>query len=329
MLDELVGGEIPLTAQGKAELDEKMRMDAQFRVKRKDPFFHLAGEEDTASWRTIWASPGQRKVVLVGVVYYAFGALLYLVMANVLIRITFQGIPPESLSFPGNVTDSQSLESILKQYYDHTNLVYRRELYDLGFMLTPNYSHRPPAMKFFVDIIAAFGQLAPLLLLFLGRTGKFVKFCGVLACMQAGKATMQTATILPPANRGEYCWNVNFTPDELQMIQHEPFSKWMFKPWGVSHGCNDMIWSGHTAQSALGFLFLNHELRRIYVPPFVRALLAVIFLVYIWVLITLRMHYSIDILCAVLVACLFKTHSPFRYSIWYASNKLAGNSPGS
>merc|ERR1719199_1928495 len=98
--------------------------------------------------------------------------------------------------------------------------------------------------------------------------------------MNIMKGLVAIMTVLPPARQGQECWLLNFKKEELETIRDEPFSHWFYKMWGMAHGCNDMLWSGHTSQSVLGLLFLEQIMRKCGVPLVARFLVFIYFLVY-------------------------------------------------
>merc|ERR1712032_526889 len=114
---------------------------------------------------------------------------------------------------------------------------------------------------------------------------------------------------------------------ELQTIKDESFWKWMFKSWGAAHGCNDMLWSGHTAQSCVGFLFINRSLSEMRVPMIFRMLLIVYLVGYIWTVLACRMHYTIDVLVALLLGVFMFTHQRLRFALWTIANLMVCNDP--
>ena len=141
------------------------------------------------------------------------------------------------------------------------------------------------------------------------------------------KGIVQILTVLPAARQGEACWNLNFKPNELETIQTQPFSSWFYETWGATHGCNDMLWSGHTSQSCLGLLFIEKNLRHMGVPLIIRLLLFAYFAVYVWAVLACRMHYSIDVFVATLVAMALFTHVGLRFGIWSFANHVVCNEP--
>jgi len=253
---------------------------------------------------------------LVGAFWYAFQMWAYLVLANLLVYVTFHEIDPSSPSYPGPV-----LANGTRRY---------RELYDSGFWVTPDLSYRPFFLKaIFVDMMVSIAQIVPpILLIWNGHTREYVCYVGLIGIQNILKGIVQIATVLPAARQGEHCWGLNFKPEELQFVRTQPVTTWLFtKPWGMTHGCNDMLWSGHTSQSCIGLLFIDKALRHAGVPRYVRGLLAAYFAVYVWAVLACRMHYSIDVMVATLIAVALYTHSPLRYSIWYQANKFVSNPP--
>jgi len=314
-----------LHEQGRTQLKNREFRGIR-RDKTKEAYYELSGESGESSWRSIKDSCPQMKVALVGVAYWVIGSGAYIILANLLVYITFHHVSDLSPSYPGTFHGNETRESMLEEYKNTEDYVFRRELYDVGFHHTPDWSHRPFILKLFMDVTVGVSQLlAPLALLYMGRTQNFVCYTATLMCITIMKGMMQLVTILPSANKGEVCWVANFGTEKLNTIQNSNFHIWLFESWGAAHGCNDMLWSGHTAQSAVGFLFLNNCLRGAVVPLCVRSLLVIIFALYMMCLLTLRMHYSIDVLCAVLIATLMYTHSHFRHFVWYWSNQCVGN----
>mmetsp|Transcript_15770 Transcript_15770/g.46797 ORF Transcript_15770/g.46797 Transcript_15770/m.46797 type:complete len:328 (-) Transcript_15770:75-1058(-) len=286
-----------------------------------DPHIEHAGtgRHGGTSFRTMWNSVPQRKVLLLALVWQAFYSGLYIVMANVLVYQTFHYISVRSPSSPG--------APVLAGNDDPSG---RAALFDLGFFLTPNWNHRPWLLKvLFVDLNVFFAQLVPAsFLLLTGRTRSLTQYVGCVGLVVLGKSVVQLFTVLPPANGGGECWDANFAAAQLDTIRNAPFSSWFYQNWGAAHGCNDMIWSGHTAQSTLGFLFLNRKLQHYNFPVWCRALMIPYLLTYWFAVLACRMHYSVDVLSATLVAGGLYTHRAASNHIWWYANKLCRNPEG-
>merc|ERR1711879_370612 len=96
---------------------------------------------------------------------------------------------------------------------------------------------------------------------------------------------------------------------------------------GAAHGCNDMLWSGHTAQTVLGWLFITDVLWQIRVPgyPRIKKLIVVYLGGYVIAVLLCRMHYSIDVFCAMLMAFFLSTHVHLRFWIWVQANRIVCN----
>merc|ERR1719502_1277189 len=120
---------------------------------------------------------------------------------------------------------------------------------------------------------------------------------GLMKCM------IQLLTVLPAARGGYGCWqpgeNGNWSMEQIEAVQG-PFSQWWFQPWGTVHGCNDMIWSGHTFQSCTGLLFIDKTLRHRGWSWKIRGLLVVYVLAYVYAVLCCRMHYTVDVVIAVM-----------------------------
>jgi len=288
------------------------------RDRKRERYFDLTGLSGGTSLRTILGSKAQIKLVIFGMVWYLFQMGFYAFEANALVYITVHKIPPINPSFPGNVS---VMPPKLSDY---------KELYDLGFYATPDLSYRPWALKAgFVDLNVIVAQmLPPPILLLLGRTERFVIYTGTIGIINIMKGIVQIMTILPPARQGEACWPLNFKPEQIEIIQNKPFYSWMLKPWGMAHGCNDMLWSGHTAQTTVGFLYLNRSLREMKVHLAIRVLLIIYLGFYVWTVLACRMHYSIDVFVAALVGVFVYTHDRFRAVLWSAANQALCNDIG-
>jgi hypothetical protein len=240
-----------------------------------------------------------------------------MVSANYVVYVTFHYIKPTDPSYPGN-------ESV-----NGTNPWKHRELYDYGFENTPDWSHRPWWLKAaFVDLMVTLAQFAvPLWLLLHGESFLFVNYTAMVGILNIMKGAAAIMTILPPARFGEACWDLNWKSEELETVREASFFSWAFMPWGTVHGCNDMIWSGHTSQSCLGMLFFENFLRHRGYPCICRFLLVVYFVIYIWSVLALRMHYSIDVFLATLLASALYTHTALRFWIWSFANAVVCNEP--
>eukprot|EP00928_Gymnodinium_smaydae_P075808 TRINITY_DN5881_c0_g1_i3.p1 TRINITY_DN5881_c0_g1~~TRINITY_DN5881_c0_g1_i3.p1 ORF type:complete len:344 (+),score=39.74 TRINITY_DN5881_c0_g1_i3:173-1204(+) len=285
------------------------------RHRSRELFYCHTGDLPGSSWRTILASTPQLKVTIAGMFWYAFQMGSYLILSNLLVYLTFHAVPPDSPSYPGALAANG------------TDAYYHRELFDTGFRLTPDLSYRPYWLKhIFVDMMVTIAQVLPPIILFAhGHTKEFICYVGLIGIQNIMKGMIQIATILPAANTGEGCWRINFKPEELDIIRTSGFGAWFHETWGMTHGCNDMLWSGHTSQSCTGLLFLDKSLRHMGVPRCLRGILAAYFAVYIWAVLACRMHYSIDVLVAALLSLALYTHAPLRFSIWIYFNQFVGN----
>jgi hypothetical protein len=286
------------------------------RQRREEVYFVHSGRADGSSYQTVWKSRSQRKLFIIGSVWYVFQMLAYMVMANYLVYLTFHMIPPTMPSYPGKI-------SVFDTPGNHS------ELFDTGFLMTPDLSYRPFWLKtMFVDMMVSMAQaVPPMVLLYHGQTFEFICYTGTVGILNLAKGVLQIATILPPANGGDQCWKKNFgAPGEIKSIRGS-FLGWWYQNWGMTHGCNDMLWSGHTSQSCLGILFIDKILREKGVPRLFRSLLFIYFLVYIFAILSCRMHYTIDVFVAILVAMAFFTHGNLRFWIWSFANHLVQNDP--
>jgi hypothetical protein len=301
-----------------SEAEAECRKDWSInRDKSREPHYAHSGKQPGSSIKTIWQSRFQLKLVALACAWYGFQTLIYLVLANLVVYITFHNIPPDSPSYPGaNATNG-------------TNPFYHKELYDVGFHFTTDLSHRPFWLKaMFVDLMVSVAQMVvPFLLLLQGHTYGFVNYTAIVGIMNILKGIVAIATILPPARQGEKCWLLNY-PDEKLFVLREPFSNWAFETWGMVHGCNDMLWSGHTSQSCLGMLYLENLMRHAGCPCAVRFLLVIYFGVYVFAVLACRMHYTIDVLVAMLIAIALYTHSGLRFWIWTLANTFVCNPEG-
>lgn len=276
-------------------------------------------DEQNTSWRTIWQSRCQIKLVFLSLGWYGFQTFAYMVLANYLILITFHDIPEDNPDYPGNISANG------------TNTFQKNELFDLGFHMTPDWSYRPVWLKVgFVDMMVTLSQfVVPIVIFYKGWTYEFVKYTAMIGMMNIMKGFIAMMTILPPARQGQNCWQLNFTPEKLEEIRDNPFSTWFYQLWGMAHGCNDMLWSGHTSQSCLGLLFIAQTLRKWGVPSVVLFLLFIYFCVYVWAVLVCRMHYTIDVFCAALIATALWTNDALSQLIWTTANKIVCNPPGS
>lgn len=287
------------------------------------------GDDKEESYMTILKSPEQRKVVLASGIFYLLGMFLYMVLANLVVYVSFDSIPLNNPSSPGKFAGAMNATELALESSDSSNYVYRGSLYDVGFELLPDRSDRPWWLKkVFVDSMVTISQfIAPIVLLFFGHTKNFVCYVILIVINNTMKGIIQIATVLPAANKGEFCWALNFGQSEIDVIRNAPFYTWFYQNWGMTHGCNDMLWSGHTSQSFFGILFVNNSLRHYGVPLHVRMLLCLYFTAYILALLMCRMHYTIDVLVAVVVAGLLYTHADLRFIVWSYANRLVCNPP--
>jgi len=197
----------------------------------------------------------------------------------------------------------------------------------VGFRWTPDLSHRPWLLRMaFVELNVVLAQfLVPLVILCNGWTFGFVKYTGLIGILNIMKGLIGIMTVLPPARQGQECWLLNFKNETLETIREEPFSHWFFQIWGMEHGCNDMLWSGHTSQSCLGLLFIAQMIRKCGVPFVVRFFLFIYFCMYIWAVLACRMHYTIDVFCAALIATALFTNHALAQFIWALANTIVCN----
>lgn len=179
----------------------------------------------------------------------------------------------------------------------------------------------------FVDLNVLLAQvLPPILLTLTGQTKRFVVYVGCVGFVNILQGTIQLLTVLPPANGGKSCWHRNFADEQILTVQTS-FS-WIFtETWGMAHGCNDMLWSGHTAQTCIGFLFIMSCLRRLGVSSCINVFIVIYFLCYVMSVLACRMHYTIDVFTATIVGCFVFTNSSWRQNVWFLANLIACNDP--
>jgi len=207
--------------------------------------------------------------------------------------------------------------------FNHTRLT------DIGFNFTPNLDYRPWWLKMcFVDLNCFLGQMLPPFLLGLtGQTKRFNVYVGCVGFVNILKGIIQVTTILPPANGGQECWAKNFQASQLETVRANSVG-WIFhEQWGMVHGCNDMLWSGHTAQTCLGFLFIMSCLRRLGVHWGINVFIVIYFFGYVWSVLALRMHYTIDVITATIVGCFVFTNASWRSNMWMFANRVVRNEP--
>jgi len=295
------------------------------RDRQDDDYHWLSGDDSTSccSVHTILKSPPQLKLVALGCVWYMFQMAAYAFLANLLVWITFHNVKSRSPGYPGADYGS-----------DGPSCANKTELYDSGFHYTPDLSYRPFWLKtIFVDMMVTMAQvLPPTVLVLTGKTRRFICYTGIVGIQNILKGLVQIMTILPPARQGEACWELNFKPEELEMMSHGSFVDWFYQTWGMTQGCNDMLWSGHTSQSCIGLLFIEKEMRELlsgsryrFVHTIACGAIVVYFLVYIYAVLSCRMHYTIDVFVATIIAITLFTHSNLRFFIWVAANNLVCN----
>lgn len=289
------------------------------RDRSKEKYFCHAGCSGGTSVRTILQSKEQIKLIVLGSAWYMFQAYTFMVLANYLVYVTFHNVDPENPAYPGKVAVAG------------TDPFHHNALYDVGFRNTPDLSYRPWYLKgAFVDLNVFIAQmLPPLILVITGQTKRFVTYVGAIGFNNILKGVIQVVTVLPPANGGEGCWTKNFKALEIGIVDHH--WTWIFtRPWGMTHGCNDMLWSGHTSQSCIGFLFIASALKREgFAPACINGVLFCYFLGYIWSVLACRMHYTVDVLIAGVIGLFIYTHAGFRQTVWHTANFLVCNSPES
>lgn len=300
------------------------------RARSKEDFNDFTGQmgdDKEESYLTILNSPEQRNVVLASGIFYVLGMFLYMFFANVVVYVSFHLIPLNNPSSPGDFSEAINATQLALESLDSKNFVYRNNLYDVGFAFLPDRSDRPWWLKkLFVDSMVTIAQfIAPFVLIYFGHTKNFVCYVCLIVINNTMKGIIQIATVLPAANRGEFCWALNFGQEEIDIIRNAPFYTWFYQNWGMTHGCNDMLWSGHTSQSLFGILFVNNSLRHNGYSVHFRMLLCLYFTAYMLALLMCRMHYTIDVLVAVVVAGLLYTHADLRLIVWSYANKLVCN----
>jgi len=309
--------------------NQTKKVNDQVHAKRKSPeaafgivrdrdaeaFYCHAGDSGGTSVFTIIQSWPQIRLIVLGGCWYGFQTYFYMFLANLLVYVTWQHLPQSDCAYPATATVNGTS-------FNHSSLT------DLGFLITPDLSYRPWWLKMmFVDLNVVLAQfLPPIFLCLCGQTKRFVCYVGCVGFVNILKGVIQILTILPPANGGQNCWHKNFSEEELETAQSS-FS-WVFtKSWGMSHGCNDMLWSGHTAQTCIGFLFIMSCLRRLGVSPCINFFIVCYFIGYVWSVLALRMHYSIDVLAATLIGCFVFTNSAWRQHMWMMANRIVCNKP--
>lgn len=187
-------------------------------------------------------------------------------------------------------------------------------------MITPDLSHRPAGLKLAADLSSLLPYGCTAVLLVRGHTRRVTVYLLTMACVYLLKGVLQLLTILPASRSG--CWGAN-SGDELPMMLHS--SEWVYTTaWGGSAGCNDMIFSGHTASVMLGMLSINKSFVK-HGVGWLSVVLVLFQLGYIWVILSMRMHYSVDLALAILLCGLLYTHTPFRYALWVGTNRLVRN----
>lgn len=308
------------------ESEQKKDEENHWRITRRrerEDYHWLSGDDSKScfSIQTILKSPPQLKLIALGGVWYAFQMAVYAVLANLLVYITFHNVKSLSPGYPGAAYGS-----------DGPSCANKTNLYDTGFQYTPDLSYRPYWLKtIFVDMMVSMAQvLPPTVLVLTGKTRRFICYVGIVGIQNILKGLVQVMTILPPARQGEACWELNFSPEELETMTGS-FADWFYKTWGMTQGCNDMLWSGHTSQSCIGLLFIEKELRdRLrgrfnFIHVIMCGVIVVYFLIYMWAVLSCRMHYTIDVFIASIIAVTLFTHSNLRFFLWAAANHIVCN----
>lgn len=86
-----------------------------------------------------------------------------------------------------------------------------------------------------------------------------------------------------------------------------------------------MYRSGHTAQTCIGFLFIWRTLSTLGCCRAVGIGLLLYIVMYMWSVLVLRMHYSIDVVVAAIVGVFVYTHAGFLNFCWIVANRVACN----
>jgi len=278
------------------------------------PYYFHSGEQPGGSWRTL--TYAQLKLITAGYIFFQLGYRLYMVLANILIYITMHHVPPNSPSDPGHPG----------QHDPSSHNFQHAEMFDLGFQIVPDWSARPFWILMLIHLQVVVAHRLPLVLLIhQGRTYGFICYFGMTTILFILKGFVQLMTVLPPANHGEACWDRNFDPAQLAIIKERSFWDWSLEWWGTSQGCNDMLWSGHTCNSVVAYLYLNNMAKHLRMGFIIRFLLVLYALGYIWLILACRMHYTVDVFLAILVSVALCTNSSLCFTLWKWANIIVGN----
>lgn len=285
-------------------------------VQNDMPYYCHSGEQPGCSWRTL--TYPQLKVMASGFIFYKLGIVLYKILANILVYITIHHVPPNSPSYAGDIGQLGAIS----QNFQH------KEMFDLGFQMVTDWSVRPAWMLMFTHLQVAVAQRLPLVLLvYQGQAYGFVSYVGITTILFVLKGFIQLMTLLPPANHGAECWDRNYDPWQLTVIKEQPFSVWGLGLWGTLQGCNDMLWSGHTCNSVVAFLYVNNMLKHLSTGWIIalRSLLVLYALGYLWLILACRMHYTVDVFLAILVSVALCTNLSLCFTLWEWANIIVRN----
>ena len=142
-------------------------------------------------------------------------------------------------------------------------------LHDEGFELLPRINHNVNTLINIIPIILIIYSI-------LNLNKKFVEITSTIIIMMILRMIANRLTILPHSD--EKCKGVT-----------------------IQGGCYDKMFSGHTALTVLLCLFYNEQSKNIYIP-------CILVVIQIFLLISTRSHYTIDVYIGLLVALLIYTN---------------------
>lgn len=293
-----------------------------------DPAYY----EGCLGWHlAIWRIPEQRNLVLAAAGMHAVVMYFALVMSNAL--MLWNARDGKVLAQPP-LTDGFAVHDWLPG--------------DLKLDL----DHRPPEVERVLHLLSGVPTACALYLFFMGRTKQLVLFQLTMTILFPLKSIFQFSTVLPAADpkcfartlrRNVFCAALPYlqrlrcSPTNEQLAPVDPAGRlvpdgvaWIFYERYGMPACNDMIFSGHTAMLQLSVLFTYKTLHQRHgaLGWMLSLLLGLLMCTYAYVLISMHMHYMVDVLIALLLATALYTHTALRFWLWTRLNWLVGNPTG-
>lgn len=270
-------------------------------------FAKFAGDSRTSpnsSWRSIIGDKFQVRLVALAALLAGLGLCLYAFSNNVILFLSVRA----ELAGANNV-GPQAPESLPDVVHE---------------LLGPLGLKDPGPARVVIDIIPyTILPLGVFYMFYCGETRRIVNLSGVLFFLLLCNGIAGTVTVMPDAHPGGPQWCFSKFDDEAKE-KMKTSGVWMMNLAQGAFACNDMMWSGHTMNTAFGVMIFDRVLKQRHTALVVRVLLWSILVVYCFLLLGVRVHYSSDVFIALLLAVSFFHHAPFTEWIWASSCWVVG-----